>query len=961
MPRIPTPELERLKADVSVQRLVEEAGIELRKSGKDWLGRCPFHEDAEPSLVVTPAKNLWHCFGCQVGGGPIDWVMKFRGVSFRHAVELLKADPSLAAAASAPVRQSTVRSLPPPVSVDADDQALLDDTIAYYHTRLKENPEALAYLAARGLNHPELIDTFRLGFADRTLGLRLPVKKNKTGEALRTALQRVGLLRESGHEHFNGSLVVPLFDEAGHVVEIYGRKIRDDLRAGTPKHLYLPGPHRGVFNRAGLAGQTDIVLCEALIDALTFWCAGICNVTTAYGVEGFTDELFECLKASGAQRILIAFDGDEAGDRAAERLTPRLVEAGFEVLRLKFPAGMDANAFAQSIQPPERGLRLLMRQAHWLGGVPAVEPEPEALPDASLPDTPPAPAASPVAVPDGDLHLEFESRRYRVRGWDKALSAESLRINLLVSRGEHFHVDTLDLYSAKARAQYIKQASVEVCEAEETLKHDLGRVLIHLEQLQVERVKAQEAARSSVPAMTEAQYTAAVQLLKSPDLMSRIQRDFTAIGIVGEESNTLVGYLAATSRLLDRPLAVLIQSSSAAGKSSLMDAILSLMPDESVSRYSAMSGQSIFYMGQSNLKNKILAIAEEEGATNAAYALKLLQSDGRVSMASTGKDPETGRLTTHEYCVEGPVMLFMTTTAIDIDEELLNRCLVLSVNESREQTRAIFALQRKRQTLDGLIQNAQREDILALHRNAQRLLRPLAVVNPFADELTFLDHKTRARRDHMKYLTLIATVTLLHQYQREVKNIEHHGRRLDYIEVSRTDIEIANGLAHEVLGRTLDELPPQTRKLLSVLHAWAPVHRADWRFSRRQLREHCGWGDTQLKVHLARLVDLEYLIAHRGMIRNSLDYELRYQGEGEAGASFVLGLSGYDANRSGLMVNQSGAGRPAVGGRSATGRGDEIALNTSIGAALEAHTNASPPNSHTGMNAAVLSYPCATV
>jgi hypothetical protein len=392
-----------------------------------------------------------------------------------------------------------------------------------------------------------------------------------------------------------------------------------------------------------------------------------------------------------------------------------------------------------------------------------------------------------------------------------------------------------------------------------------------------------------------------------------------------------------------------------------MDAILSLMPDEAVSRYSAMSGQSIFYMGQSNLKHKILAIAEEEGATNAAYALKLLQSDGRVSMASTGKDPETGRLTTHEYCVEGPVMLFMTTTAIDIDEELLNRCLVLSVNESREQTRAIFALQRKRQTLAGLIQSAEREDILTLHRNAQRLLRPLPVVNPFADELTFLDHKTRARRDHMKYLSLIAVVTLLHQYQRPVKTVEHQDRRIDYIEVTRADIAIANRLAHEVLGRTLDELPPQTRKLLSVLHAWAPRERADWRFSRRQLREHCGWGDTQLKVHLARLTEFEYLIAHRGMIRNSLDYELRYQGEGEAGASFVLGLAGYDDNRSGWGINQSALGRPVVGGQSATGRGDEIALNASIDGPLRDSVSSPAQNSHSATNGAVLSYPCATV
>ncbi|NHZ94011.1 DNA primase, partial [Massilia sp. CCM 8733] len=137
MPRIPEADIERLKNEVAVERLVESAGIALKKSGKDRIGVCPFHEDSEPSLVVTPSKNLWHCFGCQIGGGPIDWVMKLQGVSFRHAVELLKADPALAAGVQAapgtPQERSTARSLPAPVSFDADDQALLNQVIGYYH------------------------------------------------------------------------------------------------------------------------------------------------------------------------------------------------------------------------------------------------------------------------------------------------------------------------------------------------------------------------------------------------------------------------------------------------------------------------------------------------------------------------------------------------------------------------------------------------------------------------------------------------------------------------------------------------------------------------------------------------------------------------------------------------------------------------------------------------------------
>ena len=174
----------------------------------------------------------------------------------------------------------------------------------------------------------------------------------------------------------------------------------------------------------------------------------------------------------------------------------------------------------------------------------------------------------------------------------------------------------------------------------------------------------------------------------------------------------------------------------------------------------------------------------------------------------------------HLYRVKGPVMLMLTTTASDVDEELLNRCLVLTVNESREQTQAIHARQRQAQTLAGLLAGSEKGYLTQLHQNAQRLLRPLKVVNPFAEQLTFLSDKTRTRRDHMKYLTLIQAIALLHQYQRQVKRVEHRGQWLEYIEVEPSDIALANRLVHEVLGRTLDEMPPQTRRLLILLKEW---------------------------------------------------------------------------------------------------------------------------------------------
>lgn len=567
-----------------------------------------------------------------------------------------------------------------------------------------------------------------------------------------------------------------------------------------------------------------------------------------------------------------------------------------------------------------------------------------------------------------EVHIRFgegpQARAWRVRGLEKNLSPDALKVNvrvMTVAIGQlnnadgsgAFHVDTLDLYNAKQRGHFAGQASAETGVDERTLKSDLGRVLMALETVQDEAI-AEVLQPTPADAMAEPDRAAALALLKTPDLPARILADFQAAGVVGEATNKLVGYLAAVSRKLDRPLAVVIQSSSAAGKSSLMDAILSFVPEEERIQYSAMTGQSLFYMGQTSLKHKILAIAEEEGAHRASYALKLLQSEGELTIASTGSDPQTGNLITQEYKVEGPMSLFMTTTAIDIDEELMNRCLVLSVDEGRAQTRAIHKLQRESRTLAGLTRKHEKQAILAVHRNAQRLLRPLAVVNPWADQLTFLDDRTRTRRDHEKYLTLIDVIALLHQHQRTIKSATVADnatagapQTIEYIEATLADIELANRLAHEVLGVSLDELPPQTRRVLASVRELVHTRMAaqglpqrEVRFARGELRAATRTSDTQLKVHLARLAEMEYLLIHRAERGQGYVYELLYDGDAQEGVhlSGLIDVQAlktqtqiptqtqaqtrtYDARRTALEGLPSAPGRGVVGGQS--GRGPE--------------------------------------
>jgi len=933
--RIPERELERLKRDISIKALAEARGVTLTRHGADLIGLCPFHDDREPSLVITPSKNLWHCLGaCQTGGSVIDWVMKAEGVSFRHAVELLREGlPVPDESPAPPVKKSTVRKMPSPLSVGEEDREVLGQVVEFYHEALKQSPEALSYLEGRGLKSEELIERFKLGYANRTLGYRLPAKNRKAGREMRERLQRLGVLRESGHEHFNGSVVIPVFDEEGNVREMYGRKIGSQLRKGTPLHLYLPGPHRGVWNEAALRDNREIILCESLIDALTFWCAGYRNVTSSYGIEGFNSDHLEAFRKHGTERVLIAYDRDEAGDKAAAELAEKLSVGGMDCYRIQFPKGMDANEYALQVQPASKSLGVVIRGASWIckGRFPKHAPLGGDMPAAKKKEShslaaspvPPAPSAGVEAeVSGGDVVIRFGDRWYRVRGLSKNLSYDLMRVNVLVSRGERMHVDTFDLYSSRHRGAFVKEAASELEVKEGVVRKDLGKVLLKLEELQDAQIKRTLEPKAKKVEVEGGDRAAALELLRDPKLLERILADFESCGVVGEETNKLTGYLAAVSRKLEEPLAVIVQSSSAAGKTALMDAVLAFVPEEDRIKYSAMTGQSLFYMGERDLKHKVLAIVEEEGAERASYALKLLQSERELTIASTGKDPDTGRHVTHEYRVEGPVMILLTTTAVEIDDELQNRCLVLTVDEEREQTRKIHRVQRQSQTLEGLLARRDSERLLKVHRDAQRLLRPLLVANPYAKALTFLDDRTRTRRDHVKYLTLIRSIALLHQYQRKVKKVKHRGREVEYIEVEPSDIEVANKLAHQVLGRSLDELAPQTRRLLMHLDELVTeacerleVERGDYRFTRREVRERTGWSYEQVRVHLERLVELEYVLLHHGGRGQQFVYELLYDGRGKDGVPFLVGLLDAEALRSIGTTRTLGGSEATLGGQ----------------------------------------------
>ena len=677
MPRIAEPDIERVKRDTDLLSLIQSRGVSLARKGKNWTGLCPFHDDSKtPNLIVTPGKGLWRCMACNAAGNAIQFLQKHDGLSFRHAFELLCNGGKAAFEGNGragPAKQSTVPKLPCPLGEGSEGAELLSEVAGYYHERLAHSPPALDYLKTRGLDDEGLCRRFGAGFADRTLGLRIPQANRKAGGLIRSRLKELGVLRPNGREHLHGCLVVPV-ELDGSAVQLYGRRV-DPKAAKDSRHLYLPRPLAGVFNPEAFASR-DLILCESILDAMTFARHGMDSATCAFGSGGMNQDLREAIRSRKVETVRVAYDADKAGEKAFARDSEILRALGLEVLRVKLPWGSDPNSFA--LDQGGEALKKAVRNAAWSSaglhpaqsstGLHPVEPPQTASPNgnprpypnksdktasylvakeaanlAASPGeagatTPPKAAkekkesasSAKSAVPSLERKGEHHEaafgpasggllRRYRVTGLDKNNGLEALKITLRLEHDGLLHVDAIDLCRDADRRRFTDRAAEETLLEKDLLKRDLGKLLLLLEQAQEERLEPSGPTTNPVE-MTPEEEQEAMEFLKSPDLLEKITQAYAASGVVGESANLLAAYLACVSRKLPKPLAVIIQSTSAAGKSTLMEAVLSFFPPGEVVKYSAMTGQSLYYMGEADLKHKVLAIAEEEGAEKASYA-----------------------------------------------------------------------------------------------------------------------------------------------------------------------------------------------------------------------------------------------------------------------------------------------------------------------------------------------------
>ncbi len=734
--------------------------------------------------------------------------------------------------------------------------ALLSRVVDHYHRTFCERADAQAYLTKRGLSDPDLLKTFRVGYADGSLLKMLP----KDGE-LRESLVSLGVVTGEGRELLGGCVVFPIPDpKTGEWTNLYGRGLR------TPRHCYLPGPMRGVLNFQAARASSEVVLAESVIDALSFIQAGIMVAIPIYGTNGFTADHFDLLKREQVKRVVLALDGDAAGRKATAQLKEKLSEAGLAVRVMPYPAGVkDPNELLVSTNGNATDV--------FAKCLADADPKPAAVP---LVDVKPGPSSPATPSEPGVITLERAGVLYQARIQSALLGR--LRTTLKASRGSSFHVDTIDLYAARSRSEFARRASKVLGADLAAIESDLLAVLVEAEKAAAS-AEEKPVEVSSVPVMTEIERAEALALLKRPDLLEQAGKDIDALGYVGEETNKRLLYLVAVSRKLPDPLSAIVLSQSGAGKSGITEVIEKLTPPEDVVLLTRLTPQSLYYVEQGFLDQKLVIVEERYGSMEADYSIRVLQSRKKLIAAAPIKDPQTGNMKTKVFTVEARAAFIEATTASSVNHENATRCFELTMDESTEQTARIHERQRLMRTSAGLRLRKEADAISRRHWNAQRLLDPFPVVIPYADKLTFPTAWMRTRRDHARFLNLIEVSAFLHQHQR--------ARDEGAIVATIADYEVAYALAGAVLTETLTDLRKPLREAYERIRALCEANGGS--LSRREIREEMGQSDSSVRRWLESLVELEYLEADlsRGGAGKATRYRLAERAPRQ---NVVLGL-----------------------------------------------------------------------
>ncbi len=448
-------------------------------------------------------------------------------------------------------------------------------------------------------------------------------------------------------------------------------------------------------------------------------------------------------------------------------------------------------------------------------------------------------------------HLEIH-----ILGGLKTNKLESLRVTTSIQKPKQYNVvrQSIDLYNDNQIEKLVRKIAERLEIGTSVVRRTLQELTKELENhrfLLVE--KEQQAVAPFFKELSATELRVAETFLKKDNLLKRTNELIGKSGVTGEERNRQTMFVIFTSRKTNNPLHCISLGSSGTGKTHLQSKVSELIPEEDKIEITVLSANAFYYFNRTELQHKLILIEDLDGAESVLYPLRELQTKKRITKTVVHKDAKGDTKTIH-LTVEGPVSVAGCTTQESIYEDNSNRSFLLYIDESAEQDKRIMDYQRliSAGKIDTDAEQAMRE----LLKNAQRILKPIKVINPYAEYLELPQSVFKPRRTNSHYLQFIEVITFYKQYQREQQVNKDTGEI--YIETTIEDIQDANELIIEVLLRKSDTLTGACRNHLECLKAYLEKNNQTT-FTNSEIRRNLRIKESTLRWYHKQLLAENYI------------------------------------------------------------------------------------------------------
>ena len=455
-----------------------------------------------------------------------------------------------------------------------------------------------------------------------------------------------------------------------------------------------------------------------------------------------------------------------------------------------------------------------------------------------------------------NYHYPTKYLEIYILGGIKLNNLERMRVTLSVQKPENNNVlrHSIDLYNDNMVEKLVRKTAERIEIGTTVVRETLQNLTVALEQYRIDQLnKENEEGQLQIKVLNTKELRAAEAFLKKKDLLKRTNELIGQSGVIGEETNRLLMYLIFTSRKTNNPLHCISLGSSGVGKTHLQSKVAELIPEEDKIEITVLSANAFYYFNRTELRNKLILIEDLDGAESVLYPLRELQSKRRITKTVVHKDTKGTTKTIH-LTVEGPVSVAGCTTQESIYEDNSNRSFLLYIDESGEQDKKIMQYQR---LLSAGKINKDGEFMAARFlRDVQRTLKPIRVINPYAEYLELPESVFKPRRTNSHYLQFIEAITFYKQAQRARKYDEQSGE--EYIETNMQDIQEANEIIKEVLLRKSDTVTGAIRNHLEKLKGYLKKNNQTT-FTNTEIRRNLRVKETTLRRYNTQLLEEGYI------------------------------------------------------------------------------------------------------